>query len=83
MRVQIFSVGAFCALERTSTDDYTRSFLPHACVWPSNSGEFEDVQRRMLKRKCNDVSDSVEEVALRDPDVTGEALCDDNPNAAK
>jgi len=37
----------------------------------------------MLKRKCHDVFDSVEEVALRDPDVAGETLCDNNPNAAK
>jgi hypothetical protein len=37
----------------------------------------------MLKRKCHDVFDSLEAVALRDIYVTGESLCDDNANAAK
>jgi hypothetical protein len=37
----------------------------------------------MLERECYNVFDSVEEVALRDADVTREALRNDDPDAAK
>ena len=37
----------------------------------------------MLERKCYNVLDSVEEVALRGADVAREPFCDDDSNAAK
>jgi hypothetical protein len=63
-------------------DDMARGSLPNASVWPGNAGEFEDVERRVLERKHHNVFYSVKEIALG-ADVTREAFCNYDPNAAK
>lgn len=83
MCVQIFWVWVFGAPRRIAISDMTRSPLPHTRIWPGNAGEFKDVEGRMLERKSYDIFDSVEEAALRDADVPREALCDDDPYAAR
>ena len=63
-------------------DNMTRGSLPNASVWPGNAGEFENVERRVLERKHHIIFYSVKEIALG-ADVTREAFCNYDPNAAK
>ena len=67
-------------------DGLVWSSFPHAWVWPSDTGKFEDMKRCMLERKGHNVFDSIKEVAVFaswDADVMREPFCNDDPNAAK
>ena len=86
MRVRIFWMQVSRTSRSTTVDGLSRACLPHACIWPGDTGELKDIERSMLEREGDDVLDAVKKIALFAVwygDVTREAFCNDDFNAAK